>query len=283
MPRRILVATVALIAVAAVLPILAAPVVTASAVARACDHYGPTRIVGTVRNDTLDEISGLASSKRHHGALWVVEDSGNGPFVSALTPRGRLRARIKVGGAENQDWEAMAVAGGNVWIGDIGDNALARASTTLYWFGEPRLRRARVAARSATMTYPGRASHNAEAMIVDARREQLYIFTKASTSLVFRAGIADLRDGDRLRLERVFRLPFENVTGADLGRPGIIVKGYTRGQVFRWTRSRRVSDALRHRWCAAPVGGGEAIGFDRGGRGHYTIPEGTLPDITYVG
>jgi hypothetical protein len=190
---------------------------------------------------------------------------------------------MKVRRAENLDWEDMARAGGRIWIGDIGDNALQRRSVTLYWVGEPRLGRVRVRAKSATVVYPNRVAHNAEAMIVDGRGEQLFIFSKeASRSVVFRADLSHLASGDHLRLRRVATLPFSYVTAADLSSRGIIVKGYSSGYFFPWTHSRRVIHALRQRPCPAPVGGGEAIAFGRSAKGYYTIPEGMHARISYA-
>lgn len=133
------------------------------------------------------------------------------------------------------------------------------------------------------MIYPNRVAHNAEAMIVDGRRDQLFILSKDSQrSDVFRADLSHLRSGDHLRLRRVGRLPFSYVTAADLSGRGIIVKGYSSGYFFPWTQSRRVTHALRQRPCPAPVGGGESIAFGRSADGYYTIPEGMHPRISYA-
>ena len=273
MPRRIV---VLLVLIASCTAFFAGPVA-------ACARFGPVRVVGTIRSDRFHEISGIASSHRAARLLWVTEDSGNGPFLSAVTSQGRLRARMKVRRAENRDWEGMARAGGRIWIGDIGDNAMERPSVTLYWLGEPRLRRSSVRARSATMVYPNRVAHNAEAMIVDGRRDQLFIFSKESQrSDVFRADLAHLGSGDHLRLRRIARLPFSYVTAADLSGRGIIVKGYSSGYFFPWTHSRRMTHALRQRPCPAPVGGGESIAFGRPAEGYYTIPEGMHARISYT-
>lgn len=273
MPRRTI---VLLVLIASCSTLLARP-------AAACARFGPVRVVGTVRSDRFHEISGIASSRRHRRLLWVTEDSGNGPFLSAISSEGRLGARMKVRRAENRDWEDMARAGGRIWIGDIGDNAQQRPYVTLYWLAEPRLRRSTVRARSATMVYPNHVSHNAEAMIVDGRRNQLFIFSKDSQrSDVFRADLSHLRSGDRLRLRRVARLPFSYVTAADLSRLGVIVKGYSSGFFFPWTHSRRVIHAVRRRPCPVPVGGGESVAFGRSADGYYTIPEGLHPRISYA-
>jgi hypothetical protein len=273
MPRRTI---VVLVLIASCTALFAGPVA-------ACARFGPVRVVGTVRSDRFHEISGIASSRRAARLLWVTEDSGNGPFLSAISTEGRLRAHMRVRRAENRDWEDMARAGGRIWIGDIGDNATQRPYVTLYWVGEPRLRRSAVRARSATMIYPNRVAHNAEAMIVDGRRDQLFILSKDSErSDVFRADLSHLRSGDHLRLRRIGRLPFSYVTAADLSGRGIIVKGYSSGYFFPWTHSRRVTHALRQRPCPAPVGGGESIAFGRSADGYYTIPEGTHPRISYA-
>jgi hypothetical protein len=250
-----------------------------------CPRTGEVRTVGRITSAGVDEISGLVASGRRRRLLWVHEDSGNPTSLLGYSPAGRRRARVAVRDASNFDWEDIARAAGTLWIGDIGDNASIRNEIRVWWFPEPGADRTSVRARMLTLHYPGGSAHNAEALIVHGRRARLYVFTKeAGRSRVFAAEIDQLRDGATRRLRRVATLGdgivLHDVTAADLGPRGIVVKASDRGFLYRWTRSRRVRAALVRRPCRIPVGPGEALGFSRSGRAWYSIPEGARPRIS---
>lgn len=233
----------------------------------------------------INEISGLAVSRRHPGTIWVQEDSGNGPYLYAFDARGDRRARIAVKGATNFDWEDLALADGRVWIADIGDNARIRNEVRVWWFPEPRLRAGSVRARVLTLRYPNNKRFNAEAMIVHGRRDRLFVFTKEDDiSQVFAVDVRNLRDGATRTVRRVATIghggPLTFVTAADVGPSGVVVKGSESGYLYPWTRRARVPSALGRQPCRVPVGPGEAIGFGRKGRSWFTIPEGRDPAIS---
>jgi hypothetical protein len=73
-------------------------------------------------------------------------------------------------------------------------------------------------------------------MIVDGRRDQLFILSKDSErSDVFRADLSHLRSGDHLRLRRIGRLPFSYVTAADLS--GRFLGAFTQLGRAAWRRA----------------------------------------------
>src|SRR2546425_2345850 len=57
----------------------------------------------------LIESSGVAVSHAHPGVLWSHNDSGDGPYLYATDLTGADRGRVLVSGAENEDWEDMAL------------------------------------------------------------------------------------------------------------------------------------------------------------------------------
>ena len=72
---------------------------------------GPPRPVSLrrrVRLQELPEASGLAASRRTPGLLWSHNDSGE-PVVFALNATGAVKDRVRVTGAQVEDWEAIAV------------------------------------------------------------------------------------------------------------------------------------------------------------------------------
>lgn len=87
------------------------------------------------------ESSGLARSGRDPGLFWTHNDAGNEPLLFALDTAGALVQRVRVTGAELDDWEDIEAApcgeGHCLYVGDIGDNDAERDRITVYRIPEP--------------------------------------------------------------------------------------------------------------------------------------------------
>lgn len=254
-----------------------------TAAAGGCPRYGPVHIAGRVGISGIREISGAVAGRRGR-VLWVEQDSGNPARVYAIGPSGRRLANIRIVNARNRDWEDIAYANHRVWIGDIGSR---RNVLQVYWFREPKLSRRSIRAKRADLRYANRARHNAESMFVDGITHRLYVVTKEASSwqgFVYRANIAGLRNGDGRVLHRIGRVTIGNVTAADLGPPGFVVRNLSgTGQLYRWRGGRNVAAALRGAPCRITVARGESIAFTWWNpRRLYTVPEGTNPEVRFV-
>ena len=94
--------------------------------------------LGRIDNKNIAESSGLAASRKHPGVYWTHNDSGNGPYLFAITKDGHSLAEFPVTGARNTDWEAIATDGeGRLYIADIGNNDLKRDRALIYRVDEP--------------------------------------------------------------------------------------------------------------------------------------------------
>jgi hypothetical protein len=203
--------------------------------------------VDTLWDRDLNEASGIQSSLDHLGVLWIVEDSGNGPWLYAYTVAGRRLATYELfgDGLRNVDWEALGLdhRDGHDWlyVGDIGDNAANRNGSqrpvpALYRFPEPSIDvtvRSPVTGRIRGVTrFPFRyfdsrnhwklKPRDAESLFVDPRSHDVFVIMKDLTTV----------DGVR-KVARVFRL---------------------KNQVLA---SRRVNHAVH---VADPVGAGDGVG-----------------------
>jgi hypothetical protein len=143
----------------------------------------------------LREVSGLAASRLQPGMLWVHEDSGAQPLLTALDADGRLRSRWHLQGATNVDWEDMAsfTLDGKAWllVADVGDNRAGRGDCALYIVEEPPplplfpppdptlVRLLRVAWKIPVI-YPD-GPRDVEAVAVDAKGERIYLLAKRTT------------------------------------------------------------------------------------------------------
>lgn len=79
----------------------------------------------------LKENSGMAAWG--DTLLWFINDSGNDPKLFAVNHRCEVVKEIWIKGAENVDWEDLAVdSDGNIFIGDIGNNSNKRETLVIY-------------------------------------------------------------------------------------------------------------------------------------------------------
>lgn len=202
-------------------------------------NHGPYRLahlVGSIQNPSVKESSGLIASRSTPGAYWTHNDSGDGPFIYAMNAEGQSLGTWRVNGAEADDWEDISIGPGPeqgksyLYIGDIGDNEVARKEITIYRVLEPKPDAALSGsskknpeitepAEAITLRYPER-KHDAEALIVHPQSGAVYIVTKEAMGnpTVFEAA-APLSTTEPVRLKSLGELKIRSLFG------GIITGG----------------------------------------------------------
>ena len=116
----------------------------------------------------IDEASGIGVGIASPGVVYVQNDSGDSArFFAVDASTGTTLAVYTVPGAQNVDWEDLAVARDargvpSVWLADIGDNDAARDEVRIYRVDEPVVDRHRVGLQLTTtapsvwrLRYPG--------------------------------------------------------------------------------------------------------------------------------
>ncbi len=139
--------------------------VAAQASVPANPNYGPPVVLAHLEDQSLQESSGLAASRRTPDLFWTHNDSGDGPLVYAFDRAGRSRGTWRVSGASARDWEDIAAGPGPargqtyLYAGDIGDNEREREFVVVYRFPEPQ-----AGAEGEAGTDAARATEPAEAI-----------------------------------------------------------------------------------------------------------------------
>jgi hypothetical protein len=246
-----------------------------------CAGFATVHTAGRVADHQLDEISGITPSGLGPDVLWAEEDSGNEPSIFALRATGAKVQTVDVDGATNVDWEDLARASGRLWVGDIGDNGAERSSIQVYWFDEPGPGVTSVRPNLLTLSYPD-GPHDAEGMLVSDGR--LYLFEKQvlrSRSRVYAVGLGGLETGADRRLELAGTVDMRLITGASLGRGGIVLSTYTGTRLYPWAGD--VRSTLAATPCPVPLIGSEAVTWSFDGRRIFSVPEGTSSTISYAG
>jgi len=114
----------------------------------------------------------------------TLNDSGNPPLLYQLNANGDITATIQTD-ATNQDWEALAIHQGQLWIADIGNNSGERTTIQLYHAPLPADRRQPMRMKSNTLRYPGPPlvnpspyQHERDAEALVSTGSQLLLFSK---------------------------------------------------------------------------------------------------------
>jgi hypothetical protein len=103
--------------------------------------YGRARQLCVLKSERLNELSGMACSRRRPGLFWAHNDSGDEARIYLFDLQGRDLGSCLLAGVTNNDWEDMAsflVDGKpHLLIADAGNNGLAAAVHMLYVIEEP--------------------------------------------------------------------------------------------------------------------------------------------------
>lgn len=243
-------------------------------------------VLGRVRDTSLTELSGLASSPTRPGLLWAHEDSGSPPVLTALRADGRVVGRVRVTGAQEHDWEDIAALrtrarGAELLVLENGD----AGGVVVYRVPEPAAdAAATVPAAVLRLRFPD-GSHDVEALLADPRRDEVVVVTKEL--LGGRAYTAPAGGPSRtLRLRRGPEVGLNLVTAGDVSGDGATVVLRSYDVLGVWTRrgDESLLRTLARDGCAAPVdldleGQGEAVALLDDGRAALTVPEGKRPPI----
>ena len=101
--------------------------------------------ISVVESKMIDEMSGIAKSRKFKDTYWVHNDSGDSARIFAIHKNGKLiqpsgqsnYEGIKLEGATNFDWEDIAIEGDTLYVSDCGDNLNFRNDLCVYMFKEP--------------------------------------------------------------------------------------------------------------------------------------------------
>lgn len=283
---------------------LSYPLSTLGADLEAHPEFSRATVLGTVAISPLEEASGVVASRRNPGVLWTHNDQGDSSRIFAMDEQGNLLGTYTLPNAKQTDYEDLALGPGPVegveylYIGDIGDNLADRKDPVVYRFPEPvvYLRQASdpvsfdiKGLKAIHIAYPD-APHDAEVLLVDPLSGDLFVITKPDGSArIFRAMRADLEAGEPITLSDEGELNFADPSGGDISPTGREILIRQEDYAALWLRGagESIAVAFASTPIAIPIVGrpeepnGEAIGFDRLGRGYFTLSDSSTEQPLY--
>lgn len=228
----------------------------------------------TLANPAITESSGLARSTYRRPLLWTHNDSGDSARVFAIAASGATRATLSLRCASAHDWEDISSGPDHtLWVGDIGDNARARATIQVYRFREPRaLSSGAVKCRRFTLAYPDGA-HDAEALLVHPRTGRLLVVSKDTDGGTFYRAPASLSPDSVNVMKAVGPAPATVTAGSFTpGGRRLAVSSYTTAYVYRRDLTFVRSFALRYQDKSIS---GESLEYARNGKHLFRGTEGS--------
>ena len=254
--------------------------------------------VGKIETKLITEASGIATSRRNAGILWVHNDSGSSAMVYALNTEGKLVGSFFIEGARCRDWEDIAIGPGPdkqidyLYIGDIGDNKAKYPSVTIYRVPEPNIEPDNVPmdmqigpVETIKLVYQD-GPKDAETLMVDPLNGDIYIISKRKVFCRVYHAPCPQSTQKQVRMNQVAVLPWAMAVGGDISPDGkyIIVRSPSHASI--WTRPKDKplwqvfsDESCNIRLMHEPQG--EAICFDAGGRGFFTVSERANQPIYY--
>jgi hypothetical protein len=248
------------------------------------------RVIGQIESQSLDEVSGMASSYATPKSFWMEEDSGNPNIISLLSTEGKLLGDISIEHVANRDWEDMSISSGPTdkvhyfYLADIGDNDKTYETKYVYRFVEPTVSSGSAPFHNSLGSFDIISFYfpdgikNSEAIMIDPLTKDFFVISKESDKAVIYAARYPQLITTRFILEKIGTLPISKVTAADISGDGteILIKNYT--QVFYWKRNagQSISSTLHKTPFAIPYKieqQGESICFASDGSGFYTASE----------
>ncbi len=232
----------------------------------------------TLVTPIINEASGIADSKKNSGYLWVEEDSGNPPQLTLLKHNGMVQKTVYLKGASNRDWEDIILSGGNLYVGDIGDNNATYPDYTFYIFTEPDLSVDTITSfQKIQFRYPD-GSHDAEAFLVEPSTGSIYIITKRDNpSRVYKLTAPFSTTGINT-VTLAGSLNYNGVVSAALSPDAkeLILKTYFSLNYYSLASGEKLEDALQKAFTTIPYKiepQGEAVCFAVNNSGYFTLSE----------
>ena len=154
--------------------------------------YAAPTLDALITDPRLDEISGLAASRRAVDRYWVHNDAPRPATLVALDGKGVRHGSLRIDGVRAVDWEDISAYSldGKDWllVADSGDNAGVRKDYELIAIEEPALSadgREQIVKPAWRLRFRyADGAHDVEAMAVDVGRREVLLLTKRSGAAV---------------------------------------------------------------------------------------------------
>lgn len=253
-----------------------------------------------LKDNRIDELSGLVVSSKSDDLLWVHNDSGDESRIFLINKEGETLSTFNFN-KKVIDCEDIAIntnkTGVQLFVGDIGDNDAKRPFISVYKFQEPNLSLRGEKeffiqkVEELRFKYPDGA-RDAECLMIDPLDQKIYIVSKRENSVGLYSAPLSSKAGNIITLKKETTLYFKApkgakwITAGDISIDGkvVVIKSYI--HIYYWDRRKgeTLAQCLKRPYVGLPYKPeqqGEAVGLTHNGRSYYSISEGKYEVINF--
>jgi hypothetical protein len=252
------------------------------------DAFEPGKKLSEMKDDKIEEASGLATSKRNPGYLWTHNDSFNDANVFLVDQDLKIKLTCRLAGVVNRDWEDITVGPGPeegksyIYLGDIGDNLAQYQIKLIYRFEEPVFTpgvEQITITRFDTIAFqlPGERK-DTETLMINPLSKDLYIVSKREEPVHVYELKYPYSVHDTLTAQDIATVPITLTVAGDFSADGkeILLKNYKNVYYWKNDSTRSLTEVLKDKplvvtYQEEPQG--EAITWAEDGSGFYTLSE----------
>lgn len=241
-----------------------------------------------LKDEVLYEASGLEFSDQNDQMFWVHNDSGDEARIFLVDTTGELKMVVYLDSVDAVDWEDLAVANGEIYLSDMGDNMGQRPEVYIHHISEPvytgldSIRIARKDIETMTIRYTN-GPRDSETLLYDYRTNELVVVTKRELN-AFVYSFPFKKSQKPTMIKPAGTIPLNQFTAGDANEAGeILLKNYD--AIFYWSASDQSipSRLIQGPECSLPYQvepQGEAICW--ADNGFYTVSEHNIYTRQYL-
>ena len=265
------------------------------------DSFSPPQTLGKIKDDEIDEASGLAYCRSYPNALWTHNDSGGKCRIYLIDEQGRELGVFNLKIYNARDLEDIAIGPGPkkninyIYLADMGDNKARYNTKVIFRFPEPQIKKSKLPVLKNIVKdidiiefqYPD-GKRDAETLMIDPLTKDIYIVSKREKN-VHIYQLPYPQSTNKLNIPKlVGKLHFTKAVAGDISADGseILIKNYA--NIYYWKRKEGESivKTLRKKPVRLPYKRepqGEAIAWKSDGSGYYTLSEelNKMPSVLY--
>ena len=260
--------------------------------------FGEREDYGEIEYPSIDEASGIASSKKNNNVFWTHNDSGDENRIFALNQLGEHLGIYYLDNCDARDWEDIAIGPGPeidefyIYVGEIGDNNSQYDTKYIYRFIEPEVYEnqspvTEIIYNIDTIEFQYEdGSRDAETIMIDPITKDIIIISKREESihayqLPYPQNLVGIQSADLIKIIDFYpeeTTDSQRIVAGDISSDGseILIKSYIDILHFPRYNNETISNALDNtmtlvEYIIEPQG--EAVGWHPDGFGYYTISE----------
>lgn len=244
--------------------------------------FAHQKVVASISDSRLVEVSGIDESYTNPGYFWTHNDSDSDPIIYLIDKEGNIHMEVTLEGIENRDWEEIVTVNNGeqsfIYVAETGDNRAVHESVSLIQLEEPIF-------NSATSNVPreklkimqfkyAEGARDAEAVLYDYQKQEFVLVTKREKHAMVYSFPFEINPTPMV-IKAKGTVPSRNFTAADMNEKGeLLLKHYD--SIFYWGQSSkpavdRILDWNPRTIDYTPEPQGEAICWHSGS--FYTISE----------